>query len=474
MFILPHHFQVAQRHLLHHVSTTEKWDCHHNWGLRSLILDHDALGNYSFVVRSLRARLRDGTLISVPEDGPLTPLDLHPAFERASPVTVYLAVPVLQAGRANASSNGRAGGSRFYVQTQDLEDENTGVQSRPIHLQFLNFTLLLSTGSLADYEALPIARVQRSAKPNAPPELDLAYIPPVLACDAWQPRQGGKEEGIQAGVLQAVYHRLGKALQEKAQQVADRGITFDGHAAGDGAILARLRAYNEACALLRVLAFVDGLHPLPAYLALCQLVGQLAVFGETGVTPELPAYDHDDLGGCFYKVKMYIDALIDRDQPPSYEEVPFQGVELRMQVALKPEWMGDVYQMFIGVQSPLKPAECIELLTHSDLLDMKIGSAEHVDEIYLRALTGLRFTPTARPPGVLPARQGLVYFQVNREVREEDEQDEWLNVRRWLTLAIRLNEGLAGGTIQGRTAPIRHGGQTIPLQFTLFVLRGEE
>jgi type VI secretion system protein ImpJ len=71
MFVRPHHFQAAQRNLLDLAHTSEKWDCHYNWGLRSLAIDPDALGNYRLVVRSLRARLRDGTLVSVPDDGPL-------------------------------------------------------------------------------------------------------------------------------------------------------------------------------------------------------------------------------------------------------------------------------------------------------------------------------------------------------------------------------------------------------------------
>src|SRR5262249_13098405 len=113
MFLRPHHLQAAQRYGAHLDNTSEKWDHHYNWGLRSIDLDLDALANHRLVVRSLRARLRDGTLVATPEDGALPALDLKPAFERANTLTVFLAVPVLQVGRSNVSGDGRSDGTRY-------------------------------------------------------------------------------------------------------------------------------------------------------------------------------------------------------------------------------------------------------------------------------------------------------------------------------------------------------------------------
>src|SRR5436853_433706 len=90
MFLRPQHFQTAQRHWLHLANRSEKWDLQYNWGLRAIDLDLDALSNYRFVVRSLEARLRDGTLVAVPEDGILPAIDLRGAFETGNRVMVYL------------------------------------------------------------------------------------------------------------------------------------------------------------------------------------------------------------------------------------------------------------------------------------------------------------------------------------------------------------------------------------------------
>src|SRR5580692_6027374 len=105
MFLRPHHMQTAQRFSHHLGNTSEKWDHHYNWGLRAIDIDLDALANNRLVIRSLQARLRDGTLIAVPEDGLLPVLDLKAAFEGQNGLSVYLAVPRLNIGRANVAAN---------------------------------------------------------------------------------------------------------------------------------------------------------------------------------------------------------------------------------------------------------------------------------------------------------------------------------------------------------------------------------
>src|SRR5207237_9553996 len=151
-----------------------------------------------------------------------------------------------------------------------------------------------------------------------------------------------------------------------------------------------------------------GVHPFWAYMELCRLGGKLGIFDEaTRRPPDLPRYDHDDLGGCFYKVKQYIDALLDQGNELSYEERFFVGAGLRMQVALEAKWLEPGWQMFVGVKSPLKAEECIRLLTRG-VLQMKLASSDRVDEVFAMGMDGLRFAHVPRPTRALPHE--LVYF----------------------------------------------------------------
>ncbi len=461
MFLQPHHLQAAERHQAYLGQLGSKWDLHHNWGLHSIELREDSLANHRLVVRRLEARLKDGTLVAVrPDDGALPALDLKAALDRDPVLKVFLAVPVLRLGRANVCDDDADDG-RYRVDAADVEDENDGVNPETLHFRRLNVRLLLSAhDEHPGYEVLPIARIEKSADADGPPRIDKTYIPPVLACDAW--------EALRVDVLQNICERIGMKIELLAGMVESRGIAVESHVSGDALTIGQLRALNEAYALLGTLVMARGIHPLQAYLELCRLVGQLAIFGPEHRAPLLPTYDHDDLGGCFYRVKQYLDGLLDVVHEPDYKMRPFEGAGLRIQVPLEVAWLEPTWQMLVGVKSALSPEECVNLVTTSGQLGMKIGSSDRVDAIYRHGSAGLRFTHTPQPPQALPVVQGLIYFQVNRD----SQPDEWKNVQKSLALAVRLNETKIEGNIQGeKILTVRTNGKTTKLQFTLYVVR---
>ncbi len=462
MFLRPQHFQASQRHVEQLIDRNARWDCHYTWGLRKIELDEDALANNRLVIRSLQARLHDATLVSVPEDGVLPACDLKAALARAPAVTVYLAVPVLQLARANAAvAGGEPGLVRYLVEEQPLEDENTGINSQALQVRRLNLRLLFSDQDPSGYEVLPLVRLQRADRAEGAPQLDHSYIPPLLGCDAWKP--------LVTEVLQPTYDRLGRKIEQLSSRIISGNKTFDSQGQGDRLLFEQLRTMNEAYALFGVLAFAQGLRPLTVYTELCRLVGTLAIFGSRRRPPELPKYDHDDLGTCFWQAKLHLDALLDSVVEPEYDERPFVGAGLRMQVALEPAWLESHRRLFVGVQSTLAAEQCRQLLTTG--LDMKVGSSDHVDNIFLIGQAGLKFQYASVPPGVLPTHPGLIYFELQRELGNV----EWQHVERSLALAIRLNEKRIVSSIQDQQAiTINVGGLSTPMRFTLYTTATQE
>jgi len=457
MFLRPHHFQAADRHARSLLGQHVRWDQHYFWGVRHLRIDTDALGGFRFVIRHLEARFRDGTGVSLPDDGGEADIDIKPAFQGTTRVEVFLAVPQWRSGQPNAGPDVQA--PRYLVDHLSLEDENTGVNPQPVSVRRPNVRLLFGNEDHAGYETLQLARLVKADRAEATPKLDESYIPSLLGCDA--------SPVLHDKILQQVFFRLNTKIEVLAAQVKSRGITFDSATPGDARRMHQLSRMNEAYALLGNLAFVPGVHPLPAYLELCRLVGQLSILGDTARPPELPRYDHDDLGGCFWKVKQYIDQLLSEVEEPAYQERPFVGAGLRMQVALEPAWLEPAWQMFLGVRSSLSNEECIRMLTRPEKLGMKIGSSDRVDTIFTRGQEGLRFSPCPRPPRDLPSAPNLTYFDMVRDPNSP----EWQNIQRSLSVAIRLREGDIIGNIQGqRELTIRAGGQTTSMQFTLYVV----
>ena len=460
MFLRPLHFQAAQRHWIDQSRRNHNWDVHYNWGLRSIELDPTALANHRLVIRGLEARLRDGTPVVLPRDGALPAVDLRPLFaaNKTRILRIFLAVPALFAGRANIALAQQAG-IRYYQETLEIEDENTGGDVQTILARALNVQLLVGNQDQTGYQVLPIAQIERTDRADGGLQQDAAFIPPLLACDAWKP--------LNDGILGGLHDRLDKKIEWMAEHIARQGITFDRQMPGDVLVLEQLQQLCEASSVLGVLISAPGVHPLTAFLEVSRIVGQIAIFGATRRLPELPRYDHDDLGTTFAYLKQHLDRQLNLVVEPEYKERPFIGAGWRMQVGLEPAWLDAAAQVFIGVQSTLDPLQCVELLTDAGQLDMKAGSSDRVEELFRKGAPGLRFAAEELPPQELPKVVGQVYFRIVQDPKDP----EWLNLKKSLTLALRLNENLIVGSIQNqRRLTINVGGRNVSMQFSLFVL----
>jgi type VI secretion system protein ImpJ len=462
MFLRPHHFQAAEEHWRHQAALSGKWDNHFNWGLHAIDIDFDALADNSLVIRSLQGRTRRGTLVSVPADSDLPALRLQTALQRSSAVNVFLCVAELQSQRPNVPAGDEAGDVRYRLDRAEIEDQNRTGNRQIIDIRRLNLKLVLdaseSPPDLAGYEAIRIARIEKSARVNAVPQLDPAYIPPLLACDAWKV--------LAEEILQSIYHRIGKKIEMLVTLVKTRRIGFESQAQGEAKLFHQLRMLNEAYALLGIMAFVKGIHPLTAYLELCRLVGLLAILGPERRPPLLPPYDHDDLGGCFHKIKVYLDQLLEAVELPRYEAEPFVVVETQLQAAIQPKWLEEAWSLHIGVVSSLPPATCAGLLRGG--LDMKVGSADRVARIFETGEAALVFRHMPQPPTVLPSGPDVVYFQVERTPQTEP---VWLEVLRSGKLAVQLNKMSMTGNKNGEhVLKITSSGGAHRLEFTLYAV----
>lgn len=458
VFLRPHHFQAADRWNSRLVAQSTQSACWYSWGFRRCVIDAEALGGFRLVVRELEARFRDGTTLSLPDDGALPDLDLKTPFLGRNTVDVFLAIPKWRAGQPNVSSPNSANPGRFKVVPLQVPDENTGVNAQPLSFRAPDVRLLLGDDDQSGYEILPLVRLEKSERAEATPKLAPGFIPPVVGCDAWPT--------LQVDILQQIFFRLNKKIEVLAGQAVSRGISFDSHSPGDARRMYKLGVMNEGYSVLSNIAFAPGVHPWDAFTELCRLVGRLAILGKEAKPPQLPRYDHDDPAACFWTVKQYIDALLEGDDP-TYEERPFIGSGLRMQVALESAWLETGWQMFLGVRSNATNEEVVKMLTRPERLGMKIGSSDRVDTIFTKGQEGLRFTPSPRPPRDLPSAPNLTYFDVSRE----SSTNEWAHVQKMKTLAIRIQERDVVGSIDGqRDLTIRTGGQTTTFSFTLYLV----
>jgi type VI secretion system protein ImpJ len=462
LFLQPHHLQANDRYWEEIARAGHQWDHPYHYGLRDAEISGEAIANQQFELRSCHARMKDGTLVSLDAGQGPDRVELKDAFAKATQVQVYLAVPKVKLGRVNVRVAGRSADDgpppRYLENRRAVQDESFGGNDQELSFRDLNVRLLLSTQDTAGYETLPVAQVRRAGEKDSAPQLDDSYIPPLLAIDAWPP--------LARDIVRSIYDMLGRKIEVLSEQMANRGLSVTDLEPGDLERLLMLAEINAACAVLHVLTFARGVHPLTAYTELVRIVGQLSLFSPTRRAPEIPHYDHDDLARIFRWVKSQIELLLRFVAPPTYARRFFVGEGRGMRVALDPQWLEPNWTWYVGVhRGTLSDQDCLLLLSPGTL-NWKLGSTRQVDERFQRGKMSLELRPLTVAPGILPKSHWL-YYQVSRE------NIAWSDVLQTQTLAMRLQDRLIANleSLQGSsTILVSYTGKQVPLQFALFAV----
>lgn len=438
MLVLPHHFQAADQFHLDWVAAAANWLFPYAYGLSEIDIQLEALNNFEVRIPRLRARLKDGSLVSVPENATLDNVDLRPVFAEHQEVVLHLAVPQTTPGRANATREARSPDKRLLVDVEEWEDRNDGGNPRSIETQRFNAQVLVSATleSPKGFESIPIAKLRRSDRENAVPEISESYVPPLLNCGCWS--------GLSDRILFDITAQLGAFIKTQAEYLRTHGGWSEANQPQIRRAIAKLQAVNTAYPYLLQLVEARGVTPFLMYTELCRLLGQLSLFRDDWQPPDLPLYDHDDLGRIFRAIQVELNVVLKGEGPSQrVQRFPFIGVQEWMEVSLDPNWFGGGRKFFVGVRSDLPP-ERLELLFSDRWLDWKLGSTRTILQIFRNAEAGLRLS---RVPGVhpsLPALQGVTYFEIDPAGLY------WEQVEETRTLALKVNDKYIRGSFIGQ------------------------
>ncbi len=429
MLVLPHHFQAAEDNYMDSMSTADAWLTPFNHGLRSIEVNREALANYEVRITRLEARLRDGTIISVPGNSRLRSINVQAAFETHDLVYVHLLLPHLVPGRSNSANRPGEDAEeyRYVVESTDHEDINEGSNSREVVTHAFNLSLRATTDTIppAGFESIPLFRLRRSRQPGAVPELDPDYIPPLLCIDAWP--------ALRDTVLLSISSQIGSFIRAQADALNTQGGWSEAHLPQVHAALMRMAGANASYPVLLQLFQSPGIHPFAAYTELCRLVGQLSIVRPDWQPPQLPLYDHDNLAEVFSKVRVEIETIVRQADIAEVLRYPFQDVGDWMEIRISPDWFQEGCHFFIGIRSDLEPPE-VERLFERSHLDWKLGSSKTVTQIYQNAESGLAVERVTAEDSTLPQLKNMTYFRI------EGSGPYWHQLVESPTLAIKVND----------------------------------
>lgn len=461
MFLRPHHFQAAERFRDEVLSQNINFCTPYAFGLQRITFSVEALANGSLEFGSLRARWKDGTIVSQDENH-VERVDLkerlNPKTVGNEPVTAYLALPILQEGQPNVAINSTGGLERYSEFRRPNDDESVGGNRQEISLRKLNYRVLFSHEELSGFDLLPLARLVKSDSDEGQFLIDSNYFPPALTLQAWPDL---------AGVVRAIYDVIGSRIQSLSEVAREKSISLSSQSQGDLEKILLLHALNEAYGELSCLAFASGVHPLTAYTALCKIVGRCSIFGPNLTIEKVPKYDHEDLATIFKWALERIRKLIFSVKEDEYEQRYFVGSGRGMLVQLEPEWFGLEWDWYFGIDPVnISRDECFQLLKNS--IDWKLGSSDKVEHYMTVQQPGVKLRPVSQVPRALPSRGNWVYFQIKRE------EDAWKHVQITQTMAMRVrSEQIANlDSLEGaRRLRLAIDGKTYGLEFAVFAVR---
>ena len=142
MFLLPQHFQQAERAYAAEQFVHSRLSRPHGYGLIELEIDPELLADGKVGIKRLRAVLRDGTSIDIPRvDSAPPPRDIDVPTGTAG-VPLYLALPIKRDGIAEATSDPNRSDIRWVEADAEVEDAHEPARRRELRVLRKNLRLV--------------------------------------------------------------------------------------------------------------------------------------------------------------------------------------------------------------------------------------------------------------------------------------------------------------------------------------------
>jgi type VI secretion system protein ImpJ len=405
-FLTPQHFQCQDDHVEEELQFRFRTSNFANWGLAAFQVDEARLANGFFALRYCAGVLPDGLAFEMPEQDDLPEgraMQEHFAPTQPS-LDVYLAVPEIrpQGRNFNIDPDARANtaSTRYISETVPVTDANEGSDEQPLQLARKTFRLIFAGEPLEGFTAMRIAQVVRNE--TGAYELNRRFIPPLLdiaACDELLMLTRRQIE-----ILSGKAGMLAARRRQKTREIADF-TTFE------VANFGLLHTANSYLPDLTHIWKVRRGHPDVLFRVMLRLAGALATFSTSAQALDLPEYDHNNLGLCFYELDERIRGLLDTVLPAKCVPIPLErkGKLIWSGRISDERCLQDAY-LFLSVNAPL-PVE--ELLGKFPKL-ARVSCPDEIDRLIQKSLPGISLRHTPSPPSAIPVNLDNQYFGLNQ------------------------------------------------------------
>jgi type VI secretion system protein ImpJ len=141
------------------------------------------------------------------------------------------------------------------------------------------------------------------------------------------------------------------------------------------------------------------------------LAGSLTTFSRDLHPRDFPLYDHDNLGACFRTLDQQLRQLLETVVPSNYLALPLKLVQPSIYAtAMDDEKYFAATRLFLAIGADVSQADLISRVPTI----VKICSADMIDHLVQRGLTGVPLTHVPSPPSAIPVKLNYQYFSLSQ------------------------------------------------------------
>lgn len=413
----PQHLQTQDRYLETLLAFRLSALTAYPWGFSRLEFDREALAGGVLNLVRATGLMPDGLVFDIGEADPAPsplPITEHWLPDQTS-MLVYLAIPEQTTGRMTVASRAGERDTRYVAEIVLQRDENTGLAEKPIQIARKNLRLITERESLEGTVSLPVARLRRSQAGVT--ELDPTFIPPLVSIAA---------SNHLVSVLRSLVELMAAKSAALSGMRRQRNLSLADFGVSDVANFWLLYTVNSHLPRLQHLYMGRSAHPATAYSAMIDLAGALTTFATFAQSSDVPEYQHADPSECFGQLSILLRRLLESAVPTNYVSLPLRQTEASLYAtALDDDRYLAAPHVYLAISAGVKPDELIRRVPQL----LKVSSADRIESLIRRALSGVQLRYTPEPPSSIPLKLNYRYFALERSGEDWD--------------AIRLSRHLA-------------------------------
>lgn len=396
MFLLPQHFQQAERSLEATLRTQLMAPRPLGWGVLELSINESAIREGRVELERCRAVLPDGTAVDIPD------VDMAPA---AAPlrfgaderrVEVFLCLPTRRARLPVFTANAERAEIRFVLRPLEVADDENPDRAETIDVAVKNLRLGIG-GVHEGTVALKLAEVKRTEEGIL--ALCRDYVPPSPLLQA-APGLIGRVKELIARIAAKVEELTLRREQEGEALVFDSAMLIK---------FWLLHTLNQYLPVLRHLVNLPGVHPAELYAELVRLGGALLIF-TPGARPDFPAYQHEAIGSCYGTLLSRLTELLFIVVRERYAAIRLIRTQNAWDGRIDETALLETGEFYLVATGDL-PRKEFERLPGA----CKIADSQRVESLVLTANPGLRMEPVPRPREPIPVRKDASYYRIYSE-----------------------------------------------------------